>query len=334
MQLQMSKAARRGFGARGLAVREDSCNNGVPPNPLTPNPIAPCSAAPCSEARRSLHARLRRGFICVSLLSALALVAGCGDDDPATLPATPAAADGFVDAAAMRERQLDYLRFATAQLSAGSPLNAIAHMERTRVEPAYSVTPAAVGPNAWDAIFAKMARLEDTRDFNALDLINVLLGYRDHALLDRELVRKTEEAMLAFKYWYTEPSAPGLVDDSYYWTENHEMIYHTLEYLMGQTYPDRIFTNDGKSGREHREHARELILRWFDLRARFGFFEWHSNVYYQKDATPLLTLIEFAGEEEIRNRAAAILDLLLFDIGMHTFRGAFGTTHGRSYNKD
>ena len=294
----------------------------------------------CAEKRRPhpnplpqvMRARGVGLFLC--LCSLLAIFSGCGDNDPATLSTPGAGADGFVDASAMRERQLDYLRFATTQLIPGSPLNLIAHMERTRVDPTYSVAPAAAGANAWDGIFAKMARLEDTRDFDALYVTNALLGYRDHPLLDRELVRKTEEAMLAFKYWYTEPSAPGLVDDSYYWTENHELIYHTLEYLMGQTYPDRVFTNDGKSGREHMQHAHDLIMRWFDLRARFGFFEWHSNVYYQKDATPLLTLAEFANDEEIRTRAAGILDVLLFDIGIHTFRGAFGVTHGRSYKKD
>src|SRR5690606_33968823 len=107
-------------------------------------------------------------------------------------------------------------------------------------------------------------------------------------------------ALFAFKFWYTEPTAPGLVDDSYYWTENHEVIYATLEFLMGQEYPERTFANDGRSGAEHRDRARERLLRWFELRARFGFSEWHSNVYYQKDLTPLLTLVELADDDEIR----------------------------------
>jgi len=269
----------------------------------------------------------------VLCLGAMFMLSACGDDDP-SLSTAPVAADGFVDAEALRARQLGYLRFATQSFSPGSPLNVIAHLERGRVDPTYDVGSLQVPANAWDAPFAKMARLDDTRDFDALYILNAFLGYRDSPVLDPQLVAKTEAALLSFKYWFTEPTAEGLVDNSYYWTENHELIYHTLEYLMGQTYPDRIFTNDGRTGREHQQHARELLMKWFDLRARFGFFEWHSNVYYQKDATPLLTLYELAADEEIRTRAAGILDLLLFDIGMHTFRGAFGTTHGRSYKKD
>jgi len=265
----------------------------------------------------------------------LLVLAGCGDDDPSPRPtAKPVAADGFVDTAAMQARQRGYLEFATTQFSPTSPLNVIAHLERARIDPTHDVSGFRVPADAWDASFTKMATLRDTRDFDALYITNAFLGYRNHPIFDPELIRKVEEAMLSFKYWFTEPTAEGLTDDSYYWTENHEIIYHTLEYLIGQTYPDRIFTNDGRTGRAHFEEARQRILEWFDNRARFGFFEWHSNVYYQKDATPLLTLIEYANDEEIRTRAAGILDLLLFDIGMHTFRGAFGTTHGRSYKKD
>ena len=67
---------------------------------------------------------------------------------------------------------------------------------------------------------------------------------------------------------------------------------------------------------------------------RFGFTEWHSNVYYQKDVTPLLTLVEFAPDEDLANRAAMVLDLVLLDIALHLQRGTFGATHGRSYMKD
>jgi len=271
---------------------------------------------------------LRTAGICAAVL----LLAACGDNDPSTIPAL-SAASGFVDPGTAQARNLGYLRYATRTFSAGSILNVLAHLERARVDPGYTA-PGTVPGDAWDGSFAKMAALEDTRDFDALYVLNVLLGYRDHPALDPVLVQKMEDALVGFKFWYTEPTPPGLQDNSYYWTENHEAIYHTLEYLVGQTYPDRVFPTDGKTGREHQQHARDLLMRWFDLRARFGFFEWHSNVYYQKDATPLLTLAEYADDEAIRTRATAVLDILLFDIGMHTFRGAFGTTHGRSYKKD
>jgi hypothetical protein len=258
-------------------------------------------------------------------------LSGCGGSVPV---GSTAASSGFADQSYIRERSLDYLRFATQTLQSGNVLNVIAHMERTRLDPGYTVPAAAVPADAWDGIYAKLAALEDTRDFDGLYLLNVLLGYRDDPVLAPGLIDRVEAALIAFKFWYTEPTPAGMLDNSYYWTENHEAIYHTIEYLMGQQYPDRIFPSDGKSGREHLAHARALLLRWFDLRARFGFSEWHSNVYYQKDFTPMLTLAEYADDPEIRSRAAMVVDILLFDMAMHTYRGAFGVTHGRSYKKD
>lgn len=264
------------------------------------------------------------------VLGIVLLVAGCAD---APSDGTGPNAPGAVDEAWFRARQQDALAFATRTFEPSNPLSVIAHLERARTEPGYAL-PAAIPDDAWDARFAKMARLEDTRDFDALYLANVLLGYGDDPALSPALLAKLEQALLDFKYWYTEPTAPGLVDDSYYWTENHEAIYGTLEYLIGARSPDRVFTNDGRSGAEHRDAAHARLLRWIELRARFGFSEWHSNVYYQKDLTPLLTLVEYAPDDELRTRAAMVLDLLLFDLALHTQRGAFGTTHGRSYKKD
>ncbi|HYD48035.1 MAG TPA: hypothetical protein VEB21_06800, partial [Terriglobales bacterium] len=266
----------------------------------------------------------------LGLAALLALAAACGDDDDSDA----AAAEGVVSEDYANSRSLDYLRYATTSFSPGSPLNLIAHMERERLDPGYQAPRGMIATDVYDATFAKMANLLDTRDFDALYLLNLLLGYGDHPLLPAELVDKVERALLDFKFWFTEPTPEGMIDNSYYWTENHQLIYHTVEYLMGQEYPDEPMGFDRKTGREHQAHARPKILRWFEHRARWGFFEWHSNVYYQKDLTPLLTLIEFADDEEIRTKASAVLDLLIFDLALHTQRGAFGTTHGRSYKKD
>lgn len=241
---------------------------------------------------------------------------------------------GFVSEDYFQERALGYLRFATATFSPGSVLNVLCHMERERADPTYSTAGLSVPADAWDSIFTKLTTLRDTRDFDALYLLNLFLGYRGHPMLPASLWKKVEEALRSFKFWYTEPTPQGLRDDSYYWTENHQILFHTIELLVGQTYPDSPLSTDRRSGREHYEHARARILRWLDHRIRFGFTEWHSNVYYQKDLTPLLTLVEYADNEEIRVKAASILDILLFDMALHTFRGAFGVTHGRSYKKD
>jgi len=239
-----------------------------------------------------------------------------------------------VSRADMRARQLDYLRFATQTLSPGSVTNAMAHMERDRIDPGYTAPVGAFGSDAWDDEFAKLADLQDTSDFDVLYLTNAYLGYRGHPAAAPELWERVETAILGFKFWYDQPTPAGIVDDMWYWSENHQIIFHTLEYLAGQTFPEETFTITGMTGSQHRDHARPFILRWLEHRARFGFDEWHSNVYYQKDVTPLLTLVEWADDAEIATKAAMILDRVLFDIALHTFRGAFGATHGRSYKKD
>ncbi len=95
----------------------------------------------------------------------------------------------------------------------------------------------------------------------------------------------------------------------------------------------RSSTTDGPVG-STREIAEARIRAWLEEKVRFGFTEWHSDVYYQKDVTPLLTLVEFAPSRDLANRAAMVLDLFLLDIALHLQNGNFGATHGRSYMKD
>ena len=83
------------------------------------------------------------------------------------------------------------------------------------------------------------------------------------------------------------------------------------EYLAGQRHPDRIFSVTGMNGAQHMARARLDILRWIEERSRWGFTEWHSDVYYQKDITPLLSLAEWAEDEYVADRAPALAVHLL-----------------------
>lgn len=263
------------------------------------------------------------------------LVAACtssGDDGSGPDDADSSDVTGFVDARASATRQDEYLEVATADFDPSSPLNVLAHAERAEREPGYSFPVDEVTPEALADLFTDIDGFVDTTDFDMLYLVNLWQGYRDQ--LPSETVAAIEDRFLAFKYWFTEPTPEGVVDDKYYWSENHRIIFHTIEYLNGQAFPDETFTNDGRSGAEHRDEARERILEWLDEKVRFGWTEWHSDVYYQKDITPLLTLVEWADDPEVAERAAMVLDLVLFDLAAHLQQGNFGATHGRSYMKD
>lgn len=67
------------------------------------------------------------------------------------------------------------------------------------------------------------------------------------------------------------------------------------------------------------------------MRFRTGFSEWLSHVYYDEDLVALLSLYDFADDEEIRRKAAMVIDLILLDMALNSFKGVFGSTHGRSY---
>jgi hypothetical protein len=148
-----------------------------------------------------------------------------------------------------------------------------------------------------------------------------------HSPLPNELLTHAKQTVLNFKYF---PNEPG-IDSLCTWTENHYILFTSAAYLAGQLYPDEVFANAGETGKQKIELNRKRIRRWLDLRFRTGFSEWLSHVYYDEDLTALLSLYDFAQDEEIRGKAEMVIDLLLLDMVLNSFQGVFGSTHGRAY---
>ncbi|MGH0032975.1 MAG: hypothetical protein ACQGVC_24550 [Myxococcota bacterium] len=249
--------------------------------------------------------------------------------------------DGYVSREWMHERQAEYLDLATEDpIRPGSLLNVMNHLERQERGEWFEVPEGAIPPDAWDAVFEKLFLLRDTSDFDLLYLMNLLYAHGGHPAVPESLWQEAEQAVLDFKYWYTDPTpdrvfdGQPVIDQMWYWTENHVLLFRVNEFLAGQRYPEHTFTVTGMTGAEHRERARAGILEWMDERVATGFTEWHSDVYYQKDITPLLSLVEWAEDELLVRRAAMLLDVLFLDIALHLHEGNFGATHGRSYVKD
>jgi hypothetical protein len=166
----------------------------------------------------------------------------------------------------------------------------------------------------------------DGSDFLAAGLIRID-HYADSPLLPPGIRDQIRDVLTGFKYWMDEPGKDLLS----MWSENHQIMYHAAEYLAGSRYPDDLFPNHGKTGRWHAEKARRRILRWIDLKARVGFSEWDSNVYYPITMAALLNLTDFAPDAEIAHRAAMLLDVMFFDMAVDSLRGTYGTSHGRTY---
>jgi hypothetical protein len=170
----------------------------------------------------------------------------------------------------------------------------------------------------------------DCSDFVLLGIVRMYYQLAEKSLMKQKLLDQAKKTMLSFKYW---PDEPG-IDSMCYWTENHHIMFSVNEYLIGQLFPEEIFTNSQMKGSEKVKKARIRILKWMELRFYTGFNEWLSNVYFDEDITALLNLIDFSKEEELVQRAKIILDLLLFDMALNTYYGQFVSTHGRTYTKE
>lgn len=217
-----------------------------------------------------------------------------------------------------RDRMLSYLRDTPAP-----PLMKAPYHELARI-----AAGGAPHIGVWEAALDFIDARRDCADFVAHAVLRWLLQFPAHPLL-AELEPRAWATLLAFKYW---PDEPG-VDSLCTWTENHQILYASAAYIAGQSRPDERFANSGFSGQEQMARHRPRIERWLDLRFRTGFSEWLSHVYYDEDIPALLTLIDFSADETLARRATMVLDLIFLDIALNQFRGVFGSTHGRSYER-
>jgi len=241
------------------------------------------------------------------------------------------AGSGYVDGRQWSDRQDDYLRFATEVLTPSSPVSVLAHLTRARRDRRFTFDPSIIGPEDFAATFAKIDAFRDTSDFDLLALVALWESHRRD--LRPDLREAIEQRFLGFRYWYTDPLPTGIVDDKWFWSENHRIIFHTLEYLTGRGLPRERFAITGLTGRQHAARGRQRIEAWLDEKADWGFSEWHSDVYYQEDIEALTLLAEHA-EPRVARRATVMLDLFLYDLALHQLKGNNGVTHGRSYMKD
>lgn len=181
-----------------------------------------------------------------------------------------------------------------------------------------------------DSATRTMGQHLDMADFHAIAVLRMLFLFSGQ--IPRFAEAAFHEALLGMKYWLDEPPSPH-GEHMTYWSENHTIAFASAEYLAGQLHKDAIFPTAGISGREHMRRARPRILRWLQQRLRWGYCEWMSPGYYDDDLSPLLNLVDFAEDPELRNRAAMAVDLLLFDLCRLHAGGSFGLTAGRAYSE-
>lgn len=238
---------------------------------------------------------------------------GLSDDRPEDPYTTEPFADSYA------ERRAAWMDFLASHPQSG-PYTQLARLSEGRL-------PVEI---AFVSALRDAAKRGDCSDFRMQAVIRLMIAYGQSPLVSDALKAHARHAILNYKYW---PDEPG-VDSMCSWSENHFIMFAAAGYLAGQLYPDAVFVNSGRTGREQMARFRPRVMKWMELRFKTGFSEWLSNVYYEEDLPPLLNLIALCEDEEIAGRARQVVDLLLIDMALNSYRGLFGSTHGRSYEKN
>ena len=219
------------------------------------------------------------------------------------------------------ERRRMYLAWASQQPTPNERGGVMVDLLKMEAGTIKTLSPGALN----DALEFVNAR-RDPADFTVAYLVRAYYLHHDDGLLAPAQAEGIRKALLDYKYGLDEPGQ----SETIMWTENHRILGHSSDYLVGQMFPDAIFSNDGRTGRQHQEKARGAVLRWLDFHARAGTAEWDSVPYYNMDLAALLNLVEFARDPEIQVRATMMVDLFLFDIAVNSYYGQLGTSHGRA----
>ena len=164
----------------------------------------------------------------------------------------------------------------------------------------------------------------DCSDFKLVNLIRIVYRYGDQ--IPAERMAKIDSTLLNFRYWWDEPGGNSMC----YWSENHQILFASAEYLAGQKYPDTVFPKSGLTGKEHMAKARKRALDWMEMRWKYGFIEFYSSVYYMEDIGGMINLIDF-GDEEISKKMQIIMDLLMYDVATQNVNTMFISASGRAY---
>ncbi|HPE75245.1 MAG TPA: hypothetical protein PLC80_04120 [Draconibacterium sp.] len=165
----------------------------------------------------------------------------------------------------------------------------------------------------------------DCSDFRLVNLIRILYEYGDR--IPEDYKSKIENVLFNFRYWWDEPGENSMC----YWSENHQILFASAEYLIGQKYPDTVFKKSGLTGKEHMEKARKRILDWLFMRWNYGFTEFYSGVYYKEDIGGMINIIDLAQDEELVKKTQIIMDLLFYDVASQNIKTYFVSASGRAY---
>ena len=173
---------------------------------------------------------------------------------------------------------------------------------------------------------AQIDRREQGSELHLIGLLGASHRYPKTLNWLPHLRRSIERCALDFSYGQDESSG----DDLGCTAESHSILLYACEILAGQLYPEQTFANGGQTGQWHRQQGERLALEWLRRRGTAGFQEWDSNDTFEQVLLALSHLADLAEDIAVRELAAVLIDKLLFTIAVNSYKGVFGSTHGRT----
>ncbi|MGE5221905.1 MAG: hypothetical protein ACM3PY_05685 [Omnitrophica WOR_2 bacterium] len=178
-------------------------------------------------------------------------------------------------------------------------------------------------------ISRSMESINQRLDESVFDLLGILgilyrFGKKKHAL--DELKPLVEACVTGYRYGAGEPG-----DDSMDFTsESRQILFYTCEILAGQLFPEQVFTCAGKTGAWHKERGEGLAADWLRQRGRYGFREWDSPAGVEAALAACSHLVSLSDSTTIAELASVLMDKVFFTLATHSFKGAYGSSRGRS----
>ena len=160
----------------------------------------------------------------------------------------------------------------------------------------------------------------DCADFYGVSLLALLSRFDRSAAIRPVNRRRIEAAFRGAKFWIDEPG----VDAMWFHTENHQILFHAMQYLAGERWPGQTFSSSGRTGEALMARAYPRIQDWILRRLRSGFCEWDSNTYLALDAFAMLALVEGAPSRRLQELATAMLHKIFFVLACQSWRGVHG----------
>jgi len=172
---------------------------------------------------------------------------------------------------------------------------------------------------------AALHRIDQRMDCGDFDMAFALRFCRLGAGTDEDRQRIRESA-LKFRYWRSDPGSDVMV----FHGENHPMLFHCDELIAGNLWPDDVFTNTGKKGREHAILGQQRCLEYLEKLESEGYEEFLSTTYAPITTGALMNLVDFSDDPDMSRRAARQIDKIYRMLAEHTFDGVMLGPQGRT----